>query len=152
MRRFFRKAPQVSVAMASYNHARFVGNAVKSILDQTLTDLELVVVDDGSTDGTPDIIAGFRDPRIKLIRLHKNWAKQARNEALKWCTGKFVAFQNSDDVWGPEKLERQVDMLERDRELSACLTSVEIIDADGNPNRATWAEGILAVGESGAAE
>ena len=143
MRRFFRKAPQVSVAMASYNHARFVGSAVKSILDQTLTDLELVVVDDGSTDGTPDIIAGFRDPRIKLIRLHKNRAKQARNEALKWCTGKFVAFQNSDDVWGPEKLERQVDVLERDRELSACLTSVEIIDADGNPNRATWAEGIF---------
>ncbi len=140
---FSRKTPLVSVAMASYNHARFVAQAVESVLGQTLTDLELIVVDDGSTDGTPDIVASFRDPRLKLISIKKNRAIHSRNHALMRCTGRFIAFQNSDDVWSSEKLEQQVEELESDKETSACFTSVEIINAKGERDIGTWAEGLF---------
>ena len=143
MRLWPTKAPLVSVAMASYNHAPFVGRAVETILDQTLRDLEVIVVDDGSTDGTPDIVARFRDPRLKLIRVKKNRAKHARNHALSQCKGKYIALPNSDDSWSPEKLDRQVDVLESDEGLSACFTAAEIIDADGEPDAGTWAENLF---------
>ena len=78
-----------------------------------------------------------------LLRIKKNRAVHSRNHALKRCRGRYVAFQNSDDVWSPEKLERQVEILESDKEISACFTSVEIINAEGERDTGTWAEGIF---------
>ena len=98
----------VSVLIPSYNHAPFVGRAVESVLAQTYSALEVIVVDDASTDGTATVVADIKDPRLRLIRNAKNGLRHPRNLALGLAQGKYVAFQNSDDVWLPEKLERQV--------------------------------------------
>ena len=138
-----RGRPLVSVAMTSFNHAAFVTAAIESVLSQTLKDLELIVVDDGSTDQTPDLIAQFSDPRIKFIRLSPNRATHARNCAIRACAGEYIAFQNSDDIWHPRKLKKQIRRMEHDKEISACFTAATIIDANGRKNKDTWAEGIF---------
>jgi glycosyltransferase involved in cell wall biosynthesis len=136
-----RRRPLVSVAMTSFNHAPFVAEAIESVLGQTLSDLELIVVDDGSSDGSAEVVAGILDPRLKFIRLDRNRERHARNTAIGLCRGRYVAFQNSDDRWKPQKLEHQVAQLERDRSLSACFTSAEIINAEGEPDASTRMEG-----------
>ena len=93
--------PLVSVILPSFNHAAFVGEAVQSVLDQTFRDLELIVVDDASSDETADVVASIHDPRLTLIRLSENRAVHARNLALSQARGQYVAFQNSDDIWVP---------------------------------------------------
>ena len=71
------------------------------MLDQSVHELELIVVDDGSSDSTPDVVAAIQDPRLKLIRLTDNRAVHARNMALSIVRGRYIAFQNSDDLWQP---------------------------------------------------
>ncbi len=110
-------APLVSVVIAAYQHEAYVRQAVESVLDQTLRDIEVIVVDDGSTDETPNIVGSIRDDRLRLIRLGENRRKHARNVGLGLAGGRYVAFQNSDDVWLPEKLARQVDLLETRKEV-----------------------------------
>ncbi|MBU1087438.1 MAG: glycosyltransferase [Candidatus Omnitrophica bacterium] len=106
------KAPKVSIVLPTYNRAGLISRAVKSILEQTYSDFELIVIDDCSTDATAPIISGFNDPRIKYIFLSKhNGAAFARNEGLKIAFGEFIAFADSDDVWLKEKLEKQVKVL-----------------------------------------
>lgn len=131
--------PLVSVVIPSYQHAPFVGRAVESVLAQTVTDIEVIVVDDGSTDGTPDIVAAISDPRLKLVRCTVNRRQHARNMALGMATGRYVAFQNSDDEWHPEKLARQLSVLESRPEVGASFTAVTIIDANSKPAQGTWA-------------
>ena len=131
----------VSVILASYNHADFIDEAVKSVLNQNTESLELIVVDDGSTDGTPEKIEKISDPRIKLIRLKENRRFHPRNVALGMAKGKYIAFQNSDDVWRPGKLQKQLNTLEENDNLSACFTDVEIIDESGKGLLDSWANG-----------
>ncbi|MBM3266968.1 MAG: glycosyltransferase [Candidatus Sericytochromatia bacterium] len=133
--------PLVSVVVPSYQHAEFVAVAIESVLVQTVADLEVVVVDDGSTDGTPDIVAALDDPRIRLVRLPENRREHARNLGLRLARGRFVAFQNSDDEWLPGKLAAQLDVLERRADVGAVFTAVELIDEDGLPVSGTWADG-----------
>lgn len=128
----FRKKPSVSVVIAAYQHAMFVEKAVASVLEQSFSDLEVIVVDDGSTDGTADLVAAIDDDRIKLIRLTENRLENPRNVALAECRGKYIAFQNSDDEWLPEKLASQLQVLDQDAEIGAVFTEVDVIDADGN--------------------
>ena len=144
---FFSRRPAVSVVMASYNHESFVATAVSTVLDQTFGDLELIVVDDGSSDGTPDVVASVKDPRLKLIRLPANRAVHPRNLALEHARGRYIAFQNSDDEWLPTKLALQVRAMEKDSSLSACFTAEELIDGAGQPAAGTWAEGVFATGD-----
>lgn len=137
--------PTVSVILASYNHAPFVAEAVQSVLDQTLREIELIVVDDGSTDGTPDIVSRIDDPRIRLIRLTPNRAYHPRNTALDVASGEYLAFQNSDDVWAPDKLAQQLAVMESQPKLEACFTGVQIIDGSGRDCRFTWANKLFTV-------
>lgn len=103
---------QISVIVPTYNRAHLLGRTVKSILEQTYTDFELIIIDDCSTDDTAHIIAGFNDQRIKYIYLSKHkGASFARNEGLKVAFGEFIAFADSDDVWHKEKLEKQLNVL-----------------------------------------
>ena len=128
------RAPLVSVLMASFNHEKYVAEAVRSALGQTLQDLELVIVDDGSTDRTVDEIRGFDDPRISLTALDRNHGMAvAKNQALAMARGKYIAILNSDDAFVPEKLERQVRVLQDLPDLGAVFTGVEVIDDDGQP-------------------
>ena len=101
--------PLVSVVIPVHNRARVLGRAMGSVLAQTLQDLEVVVVDDGSTDDSARAAASFEDPRIRVIRLPQNrGVSHARNTGIRESRGRFVAFLDSDDEWLPEKLERQV--------------------------------------------
>jgi glycosyltransferase involved in cell wall biosynthesis len=101
--------PAVSVLMTTYNREPLIGAAVASILSQTLRDLELVIVDDGSTDDTATTVEAFGDPRVRLIRLERNQGIPAgRNTALAAARGNFVAWLDSDDVARPDRLELQL--------------------------------------------
>jgi glycosyltransferase involved in cell wall biosynthesis len=101
--------PLVSVVIPVYNRAHLLGRAIRSVLAQTFQNLELVVVDDGSTDGSAGAVAPFEDPRIRVIRLPRNrGVSRARNIGIQDARGHLVAFLDSDDEWLPDKLERQV--------------------------------------------
>jgi glycosyltransferase involved in cell wall biosynthesis len=101
--------PRVSVVIAVYNRAHVLGRAIQSVRAQTFQDLELLVVDDGSLDGSAEVVAPFDDPRIRVVRLPRNrGVSRARNTGILEARGSLVAFLDSDDEWLPEKLERQV--------------------------------------------
>lgn len=96
---------RISVVMAAHDSASTIGAAVTSVLWQTHTDLELVVVDDGSTDATPAIVEAFDDPRVRLLRQDNAGAGAARNRALEACTGELVSILDSDDIMFAQHLE-----------------------------------------------
>lgn len=139
---FFQK-PLVSVVLASYNHARFIGQAVESVLNQTMGDLELLVIDDGSTDGTPEVVEKISDKRLKLIKLIPNRRFHPRNIGIKIALGKYIAFQNSDDVWLPNKLKQQVEWMKKNIQTTVCFTRLEMIDEQGKIIKHSWAHGNL---------
>jgi GT2 family glycosyltransferase len=124
--------PRVSVVMPAYNHERFVGPAVESVLDQSMGDLELIVIDDGSTDGTGAAVQGFADPRLTYLRQANQDAYNALNRGLGLARGRFAAILNSDDLWEPTRLERL--MAAQAASGAECLFSdVRPIDAEGRP-------------------
>lgn len=104
--------PKVSVVIPTYNTARFVGAAVESVLAQTFEDFEVIIVDDGSTDNTREIIARFVDPRIRYVYQENQERSAARNAGIRLARGEYIAFLDADDVWLPEKLALQVSLLE----------------------------------------
>lgn len=105
--------PAVSVIIPTYNRANLIGRAIRSVLNQTYQDLELLVIDDGSTDGTDDVVRGFADPRIHYLRRDSNGgASAARNTGIRRAKGRYMAFLDSDDEWLPEKLERQIPLFQ----------------------------------------
>ncbi len=103
-----RSVAKVSVIIVTYNYGHFLAEAIQSVLDQTFQDWELIVVDDGSTDNTREVVAAFADPRIRYMHQPNRGNPAARNTALKVAVGEYVAFLDADDVWFPEKLEKQV--------------------------------------------
>ena len=125
--------PRVSVVMPSYNLDRFIGKSIQSILDQTYQDFEIIITDDGSSDGTVSVIKQFTDPRIQLEVFPQNkGATIAINNCIQNACGLYVAVLNSDDIWEPSKLEKQVAFLDEHPGISAVFTKVEFIDEEGN--------------------
>ena len=105
--------PDVSVVIPTYNRAGMLPRAMDSVLAQTYDDLELVVVDDGSTDDTEAVVTGYDDPRVRYVAHETNrGANVARNTGIEAAAGEYVAFLDSDDEWRPEKLQRQMDRVE----------------------------------------
>lgn len=103
----------VSVIIPTHDRAHLIGPAIKSVLNQTYWDLEIVVVDDGSSDNTEEVVRSLKDERIRYIRHEKNkGATAARNTGIKAAKGEYIAFQDSDDEWLPEKLEKQMKVFE----------------------------------------
>lgn len=127
------KGPLVSVVVPTFNSARFLPQTVQALLDQTYPNLEVVITDDGSTDETLDLIDDFStaDSRIN-VAVHRRQLGPARtrNNSIDRARGRLVAFCDSDDVWEPEKLEKQVPFM---LNLGAAIsfTSYEIIDEEG---------------------
>lgn len=118
--------------MASYNHERYVGQAIRSVLDQSFQDFELIITDDASTDGTPAEIARFTDPRIRFSRSPTNGGQfAATNHCLRQACGEYIAVLNSDDMFLPTKLERQVRFLDDHPEVGAVLCQARVIDDQG---------------------
>jgi glycosyltransferase involved in cell wall biosynthesis len=107
------RAPLVSVVLPTFNRQRVLGRAITSVLGQTYRNLELIVVDDGSTDGTGELVGTMADPRVRLVRKgRREGAAKARNDGIRAAAGELIAFQDSDDEWLSTKLERQVALLE----------------------------------------
>ena len=108
------KVPTVSVIIPTYNRAHLIGRAIQSVLRQTYRNLEVIVVDDGSTDNTEKVIKSFDDSCVHYIRHEKNCGGAvARNTGISAARGKFIAFQDSDDEWLSEKLEKQLEAFEK---------------------------------------
>ena len=120
----------VSVIVPTYNQARYLREAVDSALAQTAPPLEVIVVDDGSTDATPEILEAY-GARIRRIRQPNQGVAAARNAGVAGARGECVAFLDSDDVWNPRKLERQVARFEADRGLGMIHCGVEHFDDRG---------------------
>ena len=103
----------VSIIMPSYNTAQYISDSINSVLSQTYDNWELIIVDDCSTDNSIEVISSFEDSRIILLKNKNNsGAALSRNYALKEAKGKWIAFLDSDDVWVPEKLEKQIAFME----------------------------------------
>ena len=124
---------RVSVIMAVYNGERYVREAVDSILNQTFTDLEFIIVDDGSTDRTDRILNTYDDPRIVRVRNEENIGlTRCLNKGLTLARGRYIARQDADDVSVPERLQMQVDFLDGHPEVALVGTSKIEIDDQGN--------------------
>ena len=121
--------------MSSYNYAKYVGAAITSVLNQTFTDFELFIVDDASTDESWTVIQSFTDPRIHSFRnaTNSNDKERMREIVFQMATGEYIAVHHSDNLWEPEKLQRQVAFLEAHPDVGAVFTNAQIIDEDGEP-------------------
>ena len=123
------KRPLVSIVMVNYNQEKYLGEAIESVLRQTYQNWELILVDDGSTDTSVDIINKYDDCRINPIFLESNiHISKATNAGLDKVKGKYIARLDSDDFWRDDKLEKQVDLFEKDEEVKVCFTKLDIVN------------------------
>lgn len=122
-----------SMVMCVYNGRQFLREAIDSALCQTADHFELIIVDDGSTDDSPRIIASYRDPRIRVIRQDNQGLAAARNTGVKVAHGAYVTFLDADDLAEPERLHVQQAMLDKHQALAAVGSGIQIIDETGRP-------------------
>lgn len=128
------KPPLVSVVVAAFNREKTIGQAIDSVLAQTGGDYELIVVDDGSTDRTLDILAGYGS-RMRVIRRGRNSGlpSVARNAGMAEAQGRYIAFLDSDDYWYPAKLEKQVGLMETRPDVALSHTFCHVVDENARP-------------------
>lgn len=124
---------KVTVILTSYNHAKYIGKSIESVLNQTFQEFDLIIYDDCSTDNSLEIIESYDDKRIKVIASKVNqgcgWFEYLIPDFVR---GEYVAIAHSDDFWESEKLQKQVDYLDSHNEVSAVFTHVNIVDEYGN--------------------
>ena len=123
--------PEISVIIPSYNHAAYIGDAVESVISQSCTDFELIVVDDGSTDNSLEVLSGFSDPRLRVLTQPNQGAHAAINRGLREATGEYLAILNSDDLYHPLRLAKMLEVLKADRQVGLVGSYIDIIDRDG---------------------
>lgn len=122
----------VSIISPSYNCEKFISKTIESVLAQTYKNWELIIVDDCSTDNTDKVVARYTDKRIKYLKNeHNSGAAVSRNKALREARGRWIAFLDSDDIWLPEKLERQICFMKTNG-YHFSYTNYEEIDENGN--------------------
>ncbi len=123
----------VSIIMPSWNTERFIAESIQSVIDQTYKKWELLIVDDCSTDNTDEIVASFQDDRIRYFKNEKNsGAALTRNRAMREAQGEWIAFLDSDDLWAPKKLERQLKFMKKNNLVFSYHDYVKI-DENSNP-------------------
>ena len=122
--------PQVSIIMAAYNHARYIDKAIASALAQTWQDFELIVVDDGSTDTTSQVVSQFGEP-VRYIYQQNRGQGGARNRGIAEALGTFICFLDDDDLWEPHYLATVMSVFQKQPKTDALYTGFQIIDADG---------------------
>jgi glycosyltransferase involved in cell wall biosynthesis len=125
--------PQLSVVIPAYNISAYIGDAISSALSQTISDIEVIVVDDGSTDSTPDVIASFDDPRLRVVRKRNGGLSSARNAGIQNATAECIGFLDGDDRWHPEKARRQLAVMRERPDVGLTFCYSRYIDESGHP-------------------
>ena len=125
--------PLVSVVVPAYNAARTIKTTLQSVLRQTMNDLELIVVDDGSADATPEVVRSMDDGRLRLVQQSNTGHAGARNVGIEVARGRYIAVVDADDVWLPHKLERQLAVLNSHRMIRALHGSAVFVDDSLRP-------------------
>jgi hypothetical protein len=118
--------PVISVVLPVYNCAQYAGEAVQSILDQSFPNFEFIIIDDGSTDNTLDVLRGFRDPRIQFITQKNRGLAFTLNRGLELARGRYIARQDADDISLPDRFSKQVSFLEMNPSCALVGTWAEI--------------------------
>lgn len=134
--------PLVSVFMPTYNHEKFIAEAIESVLNQDYDNLEIVICDDASTDSTAQIVRAYAEKhpkKIKPIYNPKNLGiTPTCNVTLKQCTGKYIAFFSGDDLFLPGKIRKQVEVMEKDDSVILCYHAVEVFNSGTNETAGYW--------------
>ena len=125
-------SPTFSVVVPAYNVASTIHETLVAISNQTFSDFEIVVVDDGATDATPNILKAYADPRLRVIRQINRGLAGARNTGIHQAKGEYIAFCDGDDIWEPEKLELHLAHFESDSNVGISFAGSSMIDEDGN--------------------
>lgn len=121
----------ISVVMPTYNHAKFIGKAIDSVLNQTYKNFELFIIDNYSEDETAKIVTSYEDDRIIYLKFRNNGIiAAARNHGIKHSHGEYIAFLDSDDFWLPEKLEKQIILFQISNETAMVYTRFKTIEGD----------------------
>ena len=121
--------PLVSVVIPTYNHAHFLGRALRSVLNQTYSNWEAIVIDNHSRDNTDQVIQSFNDPRISALKIHNNGIIAAsRNAGIRVAKGEWIAFLDSDDLWYPQKLDIAVKAVMEDTMVDVCSTDEFLVN------------------------
>ncbi len=124
---------KVSVVVATHNMGNYLKEAMESVLRQTYPVMEVIVIDDGSTDGTKELIAQFsREQRVKYYYQKRMGQPKAKNQGIRKCSGDYIAFIDADDLWVKEKLERQLPNFDKSEKIGVVYSDVARIDHDGN--------------------
>lgn len=116
--------PIVSIIIPAYNAGKYIKQTVESVIGQTYKNIEIIVIDDGSKDKTAEIVKSFGDPRVIYIFQENNGQSAARNAGIKIAKGKYISFLDSDDLFLPQKIERQVDFLESNPDCGVCYSKI----------------------------
>lgn len=133
----------ISISMVTYNHEKYITEAIQSILDQTFTNFELIIVNDGSTDKTEAMIKSFIDPRITYIYQQNQGPSVAINTAVMAAHGKYLAIMSGDDVCYPHRLQTQYDYLRNASDCKIVFSRADFIDDDSNLIAHEWGENIF---------
>lgn len=128
----YMKTPKVSVIITTYNRGNFLKYAVDSVLSQTFQDFEIIIIDDGSTDNTRNVVSSYKDSRIFYYYQSNKGQNPARNIGMKLSKGAYIAHLDSDDLWEKTKLEKQVRILDKNNNVGLVYCGTRIIDSSGN--------------------
>ena len=125
--------PDVSVVIPNYNGAQFLEACLRSVFEQSVANIEIIVVDDGSTDNSRELVTGLAasEPRLRLIEKTNGGVASARNRGIREARAAWIAFLDSDDVWHPRKLEWQLSLLDTRSECALCFSAFTFWDASG---------------------
>ena len=126
-------SPAFTVVMPAYNAGAYLSQTIESVLSQTFTDFDLIVIDDGSTDDTGVIAAKYQklDSRVKLLRQSNQGVSATRNKGINYSNSKYIAFIDADDKWFPDNLKLHLEHLEKNPDLGISYAKVEFLNPDG---------------------
>ena len=123
---------KITVLMPAYNASNYIGEAIESVLKQTFSDFELLIIDDGSTDNTAEIVQGFKDSRIVFIQQKNAGIALALNAGLQAARAEYIARFDADDICYPNRLEMQYEFMMNNPGYIVVGSDVDYVDADGN--------------------
>lgn len=124
--------PIISVIIPAYNAEKTIKETIDSVLNQTFTDFELIVINDGSEDSTLDIVSSIPDPRIKVFSYSNSGPQKSRNRGLEKASGEYIALLDSDDLWTQDKLEAQLQALQENPDVLVAYSWTDYIDEFGD--------------------